>query len=159
MESKSSSEVRITISFSCLEREPHSWVIGSTWQGPLMPRLCLCLNFCVSVPSQTTLGAQEHLRHGLLPLLCLLAFRHDPSCRLLLQAPVFSPCMRLRLRRDGSSSCIEPSTASHAGARISTLSRSSSSSPGWSRWKNPFLLIPVIWTILGIICTWVYLYF
>lgn len=73
MESKSTSEVRITISFSCLEREPHSWVIGSTWQGPLMPRLCLCLNFCVSVPSQTTLGAQEHLRHGLLPLLCLLA--------------------------------------------------------------------------------------
>ncbi len=122
MESKSTSEVRITISFSCLEREPHSWVIGSTWQGPLMPRLCLCLNFCVSVPSQTTLGAQEHLRHGLLPPSVFSRPRRDPSCRLLLQAPVYSPYMRPRLRRDGSSLCIEPSTASHDGARISTSS-------------------------------------
>lgn len=31
MEPKSTSEVGITISFSCLEREMHSWVIGSTW--------------------------------------------------------------------------------------------------------------------------------
>lgn len=144
MEPKSTSEVRITISFSCLETETHSWVIGSTWQGSLMPRLCLCLNFCVSVPSQTTLGAQERLKHELLPSSVLSCPRHDPSCHLLLQAPVYSQYMRPRLRRDGSSSCIEPSTASHAGAHISTSSRSSSSSPGWSRWKKPFLLTPVI---------------
>lgn len=55
-----------------LETETHGLVIGSTWHGSLMPRLCLCLNFCVSVPSQTTLGAQEHLKHELFPPLCPL---------------------------------------------------------------------------------------
>lgn len=68
----------------------HSWVIRSTWQGSLMPRLCLCLSFCVSVPSQNTLGAREHLKHGFLPLLCPLASPWWPLSSLLAGTSIFT---------------------------------------------------------------------
>lgn len=128
-EFKGASEIRIIIIFRDLEKEAHSRVIGSTWQGSLMPRLCLCLNFCAWVPSQSTLG-QKNISHMLLPR---SHPRHVPVWPLLLQAPVYSQYMRPRLKRAGCSSCIEPSTASHAGALISTSSHSSSFSRGWSR--------------------------